>query len=256
MFFVRELYKLCVMEENLTKHMRKVLAQRNFIIERLKSGKAQTEVAKELGITRSAVSSTMKNYERRGEQFLKIYGVYKERIRIRIANSLTKDQKDELEDVFKNSSAHEQGIKGGCRDKGHWTVVEFKELVLKMFDVRVPRSEGYSFLRGIGLSVVPHSNPGGLLTNHTQWRDEISDKFKQWKKNKMPSQLIDNETDAYSRYQDQTANVLKGSTTLANRKYSSFRFKYQLSDALLRDGFHVAAQLAKLEEKLQKKKSK
>ena len=97
-----------------------------------------SEISKKLKIPLQKVREIVKLYEERGETYLKNYS----KPPLRIATSLTEDEKVELEEVLINSCAYKQKLKGGCKDVGHWTVVEFQALVLKMFGVRVPMSEG------------------------------------------------------------------------------------------------------------------
>ncbi len=240
------------MNKKSTARMKKVLRVRNSVVNRQKSGEDLSEIAKKLKIPLQKVREIVKLYEERGETYLKHYT----KPPFRIATSLTEDEKHELEDVLINSSAYKQKLKGGCKDVGHWTVMEFQALVLKKFGVSVPMSEGLTVLRGLGLSVVPHQNPNGLLTNHTRWRDQISDEFKEWKKNVRPKQLTRKESRAVSLYKDSEHYRQTGRRNSDQQLFSKIRIKYQLTDSLVEDSHYVAGQLAKWEEKFQKKESK
>ena len=232
--------------------MKKVLRVRNSVVNCQKSGEDLSEIAKKLKIPLQKVREIVKLYEERGDTYLKNYSKQP----LRLATSLTEDDKIELEEVLKNSSAYKQKLKGGCRDVGHWTALEFQALVLKMFGVRVPMSEGLIVLRGLGLSVVPHQESTGLLTNHTRWRDQLSDEFKEWKKNVKPKQLTRRESRAVSIYKDPENYRQTGRRTSEQQLFSKIRIKYQLTDSLVEHSYYVTAQLAKWEVKLQKKESK
>ncbi|WP_165788793.1 hypothetical protein [Rubritalea profundi] len=240
------------MNKNSTARMKKVLRIRNSVVNCQKSGEGLSEISKKLKIPLQKVREIVKLYEERGETYLKNYS----KPPLRIATSLTEDEKVELEEVLINSCAYKQKLKGGCKDVGHWTVVEFQALVLKMFGVRVPMSEGLIVLRGLGLSVVHHQESNAQLTNHTLWRDQISDEFKEWKKNVKPKQLTRRESRAVSLYKDPDHYSQMGRRNSAQQLFSKIRIKYQLTDSLVEHSYYVTEQLAKWEEKLQKKESK
>ena len=240
------------MDKNSIARMEKVLRIRGLVVNCHKSGEGWSEISKKLKIPPQRVREIVTLYEERGETYLKNYT----KPPIRVATSLTEGEKIELKEVLKKSSAYKQGLKGGCKDVGHWTVVEFQALVLKMFGVRVPLSEGFIVLRGVGLAVVPHQESNGLVTNHTRWRDQISDEFKEWKKNVKPKQLVRRESRAVSLYKDPENYRQTGRRNSAQQRFSKIRIKYQLTDSLVEHSYYVTDKLAKWEEKLQKKESK
>ena len=229
-----------------------VLRMRNLVVNRNKAGEALSEISIKLKLSLHRVRTIVRLYDEMGETYLKNYS----KPTLRISTSLTEDEKIELEQVLINSSAHKKGLKGGGKDVGRWTVQEFQALVIKMFGIRVPMSEGLVVLRGLGLVVIPHLESNGSVISHARWRGEISDEFKQWKANVKPKQLARRESRAVSLYKDLSHYTQRGKKTNAQPLYAKHRIKYQLTDSLLEDSYYVAEQLGKWEEKFQKKESK
>ncbi|MFP4069438.1 MAG: helix-turn-helix domain-containing protein [Opitutales bacterium] len=112
----------------------KQIERRRHIVDRIKAGQTQVEVARDLGVTRQAISAMWKKYEDMGEDFFKAKsrGRYKER------DQLTDEEKKRAVDWLDTHEPSDLGI-----DADHWDLYGTKRVVLHLTGKRVNLERAY-----------------------------------------------------------------------------------------------------------------
>ena len=102
--------------------------RKKYIIEQLESGRMQTELAKELGVTRQAISALWKKYQARGQEVLEASGPG----RLKEPDHLTVDERDEMSAWLQKNLPDALEI-----DELEWSLYGVKRAVFLKFRKRV-----------------------------------------------------------------------------------------------------------------------
>ena len=120
--------------------------RRRYIIEKIESGTKQAEIARELGLSRQAVSAAYKRYKTRGDSFLDSPG----RGRRKESDTLTSEEKERAIAWLMDHEPSDLGL-----DDASWDLYSVKRAVVHLHQKRINLERAHELFTRAGLKVVP-----------------------------------------------------------------------------------------------------